>query len=104
VSGSPYVLHRHETLWNNPAEFRPERFLPGQRETIPRFAYLPFGAGPRICIGQQFAMVEAVLSLTMLMRQLRFEFAGDQVPVPIHQITLRPQGGMPMQIRRRQPP
>jgi cytochrome P450 len=49
-------------------------------------------------------MVEAVSSLTMLMRQLRFEFAGDQVPVPIHQITLRPQGGMPMQIRRRQPP
>jgi cytochrome P450 len=98
---SPYVLHRHQALWNEPRQFKPERFLPGQRETIDRYAYLPFGAGPRICIGQQFAMVEAVLSLTMLIGALRFEYAGDDPPVPMQQITLRPQGGMPMKVRTR---
>jgi cytochrome P450 len=98
---SPYVLHRHETLWDAPGQFRPERFLPGSRETIGRYAYLPFGAGPRICIGLQFAMVEAVLVLSTLVRHLRFDHAGDAPPVPVHQITLRPQGGMPMRVTRR---
>ncbi len=98
---APYVLHRHQTLWREPGLFRPERFLPGARETIERFAYLPFGAGPRICIGQQFAMVEAVLTLSTLLRSLRFDHAGEQPPVPVHQITLRPQGGMPMRVTAR---
>jgi cytochrome P450 len=93
---APYLLHRHETLWREPEEFRPERFLPGARETIERFAYLPFGAGPRICIGQQFAMVEAVTVLATLLRRLRFDYAGAQAPVPVQRITLRPQAGMPM--------
>ena len=98
---APYVLHRHKKLWSEPDQFRPARFLPGQRETIERYAYLPFGAGPRICIGQQFAMVEAVLALTKLIGAFRFEYAGDAPPVPMHQITLRPQHGMPMKIRAR---
>lgn len=98
---SPYVLHRHRTLWTAPRQFWPERFLPGERETIDRYAYLPFGAGPRVCIGQQFAMTEAVLGLTMLIGAFRFEYAGRDPPVPMQQITLRPQGGMPMKVRAR---
>src|SRR5262249_19911222 len=56
---SPYVLHRHRTLWKDPDIFAPERFLNGEREKIDRYAYLPFGAGPRICIGATFALQEA---------------------------------------------
>jgi len=98
---SPYVLHRHRSLWTAPTQFWPERFLPGARETIDRYAYLPFGAGPRICIGQHFAMIEAVLSLTQLIGAFRFEYAGSDPPVPQQRITLRPQGGMPMKLRAR---
>ena len=98
---SPYLLHRHETLWREPDRFRPERFLPGARESIERYAYLPFGAGPRICIGQQFAMVEAIIVLATLLRAFRFEHAGE-TPMPVQQITLRPDQGMPMHVRPRQ--
>jgi len=98
---SPYLLHRHETLWEAPDRFRPERFLPGARETIPRYAYLPFGAGPRICIGQQFAMVEAVVVLATLLRHLRFDYASEEPPVPVQRITLRPRDGMPMRVTAR---
>jgi cytochrome P450 len=95
---SPYVLHRHALLWRDPAQFRPERFLPGAREEIPRFGYLPFGAGPRICIGQQFAMIEAVLVLASILRAFRLDHAGAEPPRPVQRITLRPRGGMPMRI------
>lgn len=98
---SPYLLHRHETLWQAPDRFRPERFLPGAREAIPRYAYLPFGAGPRICIGLQFAMVEAVIVLAMLLRHLRFDYAGEEAPMPTQRITLRPRDGMPMRVTER---
>jgi cytochrome P450 len=99
---SPYLLHRHETLWSAPEQFRPERFLPGARETIERYAYLPFGAGPRVCIGQQFAMVEAVIVLAALLRRLRFAYAGEEAPMPVQRITLRPREGMPMRVTPRQ--
>lgn len=98
---SPYLLHRHETLWSAPDQFRPERFLPGEREKIERYAYLPFGAGPRVCIGQQFAMVEAVIVLATLLRALRFDYAGAEPPAPLQQITLRPRDGMPMRVAPR---
>ena len=96
---SPYLLHRHRTLWNAPEQFRPERFLPGARGAIARYAYLPFGAGPRICIGQQFAMVEAVIVLATLLRRLRFDYAGEEAPMPVQRITLRPRQGMPMRLK-----
>jgi cytochrome P450 len=98
---SPYLLHRHETLWRAPEQFRPERFLPGARETIERYAYLPFGAGPRVCIGQQFAMVEAVIVLAALLRRLRLAYAGEEAPMPVQRITLRPRQGMPMRVTPR---
>jgi len=99
---SPYLLHRHETLWQAPEQFRPERFLPGAREAVSRYAYLPFGAGPRVCIGQQFAMVEAVIVLATLLRRLRFDYAGTEAPMPVQRITLRPGHGMPMRVTVRQ--
>ena len=98
---SPYLLHRHEMLWQAPEQFSPERFLPGPRDAISRYAYLPFGAGPRVCIGQQFAMVEAVLVLATLLRRLRFDYAGDEAPMPVQRITLRPRRGMAMRVTPR---
>lgn len=92
----PYVIHRHKRLWSQPSRFVPERFLPGARESIDRFAFLPFGAGPRICVGMQFAMVEAMIVLATLARRVRLTYAGDAPPEPMQRITLRPKGGMPM--------
>jgi cytochrome P450 len=97
----PYVIHRHKRLWEQPALFRPERFLPCARERIDRHAYLPFGAGPRICVGMQFAMVEAMIVLAVLTRRLRFSYAAQAEPEPQQRITLRPRGGMPMTVRAR---
>jgi cytochrome P450 len=94
----PYVIHRHRKLWQQPNHFKPERFLPGARGSIDRFAFLPFGAGPRICVGLQFAMVEAVIALATLTRSLRFSYAGATEPEPMQRITLRPRDGMPMTV------
>lgn len=97
----PWVLHRHEALWDNPDAFDPERFAPEARAAQHRFQYIPFGAGPRTCIGAQFATAEALLMLTEWLA--RFEFA----PVPGHQVevtsdlTLRPRGGMPLNVSLR---
>ena len=98
---SPYVLHRHRLIWRDPDAFDPSRFLPGAREKIDRFAYLPFGVGPRICIGAAFSLQEAVIILATLMR--RFEMlpaAGFKVE-PVQRITLRPRGGMQLVLRHR---
>ncbi|MEM1364310.1 MAG: cytochrome P450 [Pseudomonadota bacterium] len=100
----PFVLHRHETLWDAPDAFRPERFMPGNRETIDRFAYLPFGAGPRICVGMRFALQEAVIALAHLVRDLDWEYVGEEPPMPVMRVTLRPHNGMPMKVRRRVSP
>ena len=98
---APWVVHRHMRLWSDPDLFKPERFLPGRREGIPRFAYLPFGAGPRICIGMGFAMQEAVVLLARLAQHLRFERADDQ-PIRLRQcITLQPLGGLRMRVQKR---
>lgn len=100
---SPYVLHRHELLWNDPGRFDPTRFLPGAREKIDRYAYLPFGAGPRICIGAAFSMQEAVLVLASLMRRFVFSPVPGHIVTPVQRITLRPQGGMPLILTQRKP-
>jgi cytochrome P450 len=69
----PWILHRHQKLWSRPGEFVPDRFLPGKREAIDRYQYLPFGIGPRVCIGQYFAMQEGVIALAVLLKALRFD-------------------------------
>src|SRR5215212_8513045 len=68
---APWVLHRHRRLWQDPDAFDPERFLPGA-PAVDRFAYLPFGVGPRVCIGAHFALTEATLVLSRLIGALRF--------------------------------
>jgi cytochrome P450 len=98
---SPYVLHRHRQLWSDPDSYRPERFLPDRRAAIPRFAYLPFGAGPRICIGASFALQEAILVLATLLRRFRFELEPGQTVEPVQRVTLRPRGGLPLVLRHR---
>src|SRR6185312_4567941 len=98
---STWILHRHRLLWQNADEFDPTRFLAPQRDTIPRFAYLPFGAGPRVCIGMGFAMQEAMIVLTAVARRFRLELADDHKVEPLARITLRPKGGLMMQLYRR---
>jgi cytochrome P450 len=102
VMVAPYVLHRHATLWEDPAAFMPERFLGDARAAIPRFAYLPFGAGPRICIGQSFSVQEAVVVLAHLVHAMRFSLPADHPPViPLHRVTLRPEHGLRMDAQAR---
>jgi cytochrome P450 len=93
---APYVLHRHRALWTQADTFNPERFLPGARETIERFAYLPFGAGPRVCIGSAFALQEACVTLAMLARHFDVTLAPGHRVRPVQKMTLRADGGMPM--------
>lgn len=94
----PWTLHRHQLHWDEPRRYKPERFLPGARDSIGRFQYLPFGVGPRICIGATFALQEAVIALAILMRDFRFE-PVEGVPVwPVQKLTTQPEGGLPMRI------
>ena len=97
----PWVIHRHRKLWDKPDAFLPERFHPGNREKIDRFQYLPFGAGPRVCIGATFAMQEAMIALAVLMSRFRFETTADTRPWPVQKLTTQPQGGLPMRVTRR---
>ena len=97
----PWLLHRHRKLWDRPDEFRPERFLPDQVAARPRFAYIPFGAGPHICIGAAFAMTEAILCLATLAKRFRLTMVPGTNVEPVGQITLRPRHGLPMRIERR---
>jgi cytochrome P450 len=89
VSIAPWVLHRHRTLWDAPERFDPSRFLATARAPD-RFAYLPFGAGPRICVGATFALTEAVLVLARLLGGFRLAFAGDRAVLPIGRVTTQP--------------
>ena len=96
VSLSPYVLHRHPDYWDRPDEFDPERFAPGRGNGRPRFAYFPFGGGPRQCIGQSMALVEAQLVLATVLARCRLRPVSDD-PVEAEALaTLRPRGGLPM--------
>jgi cytochrome P450 len=98
---APYVLHRHRRLWDHPDAFRPERFLPEERGRIDRFAYLPFGAGPRVCIGASFSLQEAVIVLATIVRSIRLDLVEGHEVAPVQRITLRPRGGLPMRLTHR---
>jgi cytochrome P450 len=97
---APWVLHRDPRHFPDPEVFRPERWLDGSTASVPRYAYIPFGGGPRVCIGERFAMMEGVLVLVTLLRRFRLEMAGPD-PVPFPSITLRPEGGPVMRVRAR---
>jgi len=97
---SPYVIHRHPKYWENPLTFDPERFSEARGKSHPRYAYIPFGGGPRLCIGSQFAQVEATLILAMVTQRYRLELPrGSQVKVDAL-VTLRPHGGLAMRVIR----
>ena len=96
---SPWLLHRHPSLWNSPEEFRPSRFID---EGIDRSAFLPFGAGPRMCIGRDFAYVEGVLMLARLASAFTVSLPdGSGVPATEPLVTIRPAGGLRLQVTRR---
>lgn len=97
----PWTLHRHEKLWDNPRLFQPERFLPENKAKLHRYQYLPFGAGPRVCIGATFALQEAIIVLGILMKTYRFDCTDDTNPWPVQKLTVQPQGGLSMRISAR---
>jgi len=92
----PWLVHRHRTLWDEPERFDPERFSPERSQGRHRFAYLPFGGGPRVCIGMALAMTEAQLLLATLAQRFRLELLPDQKIVLQHRITMRPRDGIKM--------
>jgi len=96
-----YIMHRHKLLWEHPERFDPDRFSEARSEGRPRFQYMPFGAGPRICIGMKFAYMEAIAILATLVRSLRFLPNAAHTVEPNVRITLRPEGGMPLYVERR---
>jgi cytochrome P450 len=96
-----YALHRNAQLWDNPNAFDPGRFTAERAKARSRYAYLPFGGGPRICIGAGFATIEAAVILATLVRRFRFAPLPGHKPKPIARVTLRPAGGMPLLISAR---
>jgi cytochrome P450 len=97
----PWLIHRKPQLWEDPERFDPERFAPERAAERPRFAYIPFGAGPRICIGAAFAMTEAILILATIAQRYRLRLKPGHPVEPQGLITLRPRYGMQMILERR---
>jgi len=98
---SPYVTHRLPEYWDAPDEFRPERFAPGADEGRPRLAYFPFAAGPRMCIGNNFALVEAHLLLASIAQRYHLKLVPHYRVRALPIATLRPQPGVLMTLRER---
>ena len=91
---SQWVTHRDPRFYDEPEQFRPDRWLDERSKSLPRFAYFPFGGGPRICIGASFAMTEAVLVLATIAQKWQLQLASSTAPLPVPGITLRPRGGV----------
>ncbi|MBN8592185.1 MAG: cytochrome P450 [Anaerolineae bacterium] len=98
---SQYVMHHDPRWWPEPERFQPERFAPGWEARVPKYAYFPFGGGPRICIGNQFAQMEAVLILATLLQRAHLTLAPAQRIALAPMVTLRPKYGMRMQVTMR---
>lgn len=98
---SQWIVHRDPRWFDDPAEFRPERWADGLMKRIPRYAYFPFGGGPRLCIGNNFALMESALLLATIAGRFRLKLAPDANVVPLPTMTLRPEFGVKVQIERR---
>ncbi len=101
---SPWHLHRHERLWENPDGFDPDRWQTEAGKTSARDAYLPFSSGPRVCPGAGFAMLEGTLLLALLVRGFRFDVVEGRVPVPVAHLTVRGKDGIWLKVSRRANP
>jgi len=97
-----YAMHRHELLWNRPEAFNPDNFSPEAKKTRDRYQYLPFGAGPRVCVGANFAMMQAQIILTTLLARFNFTPAGPP-PTPVMHMTIRPEPGVRLKAREAAP-
>jgi cytochrome P450 len=95
-----YFTHRDPSVFPDPERFDPSRFLEGRDASIPKCGYLPFGAGPRACIGKTFAMAEAMIAIATIAQRARFEYTGRKAPTPRGRITLTPGGGVPVRVLR----
>jgi cytochrome P450 len=100
---SPYTIHRNSAYFPDPEKFVPQRFTPEQEKQLPRYAYIPFGAGPRICIGNYFALMEGQLLLATLAQRVTFTLVPGQTiqPDPIHNLALRPGGKVAVIVKKR---
>lgn len=96
-----YGLHRNPSYWEQPLKFIPERFAPTAANTRPKYAYMPFGGGPRLCIGNNFAMMEMQLAVAAIAQRFRFEYASDKTVQTEPLITLRPKSEVWMTVRKR---
>lgn len=94
VSIWPWVIHRHRKLWRDPDSFDHTRFAPEAKARLHRFQYLPFGGGPRVCVGMRFATVEVLLILARWLESRRLALPAGWKPDPLGAVTLRPRGGM----------
>lgn len=99
---SPYLTHQDPALWENPTVFDPLHFTPEAEKDRHKFAYFPFGGGPRVCIGNHFAMMEAQLLLATILQHYTADVEPNAYIVPQPLVTLRPQYGVPMTVRKRQ--
>ena len=91
-----FAIHRHRQLWDDPDRFDPDRFLPEAESHHLRTQFMPFGFGPRTCIGMSFAMIEATVLLATFVRGVRIGWDGKHLPQPVSRVTLQPKGGMPL--------
>jgi cytochrome P450 len=98
---SMYSLHRTAEYFPEPDKFDPERFSPENEAKIPKYAYLPFGGGPRVCIGNMFAEMEARLVLATIISRYRLTLKPGHVVKPMQIVTIRPKYGMKMQVNAR---
>ncbi len=101
VMMSPWVTHRDERFFDNPLRFDPDRWATGRTGNLPRFAYFPFGGGPRVCIGAAFAMMETTIILAMLSQRFEFRMIDGRDIAPRASMTLRPLNGIPAVVVRR---
>ncbi|WP_295953146.1 cytochrome P450 [Rhodoferax sp.] len=100
---SPWLIQRHRELWDNPDAFDPDRYANDQSRESLRNAYLPFGMGPRVCMGAAFALQEAALILSSLVREYRLEPVPGHVPQPVGRLTIRSANGVELTLHRRIP-
>ncbi|MBI1914322.1 MAG: cytochrome P450 [Planctomycetes bacterium] len=102
ISVFPFVTHRDPRFFENPEQFDPERFADDRAEQIPPYAYFPFGAGPHVCIGNTFAIMEMTLVVSTILQRFRVALAPGQREVePVPDVVIRPKGGLRVTVSKR---